>query len=431
MIVVLMILAVGIGAQGPVGPPVLEFSLSSPGARSVGFGGVFIALADDATAAYTNPSGLTQLLDPEVSLEARLREYRTRFTKSGRVTGPPTGIGIDTNPGLEFSESVDETADVSFVSYVHPGRAWSVAVYRHQFASFESETRTQGLFGGDSCCENRYHDLVETTDLEIASYGVSYAYRVRDDLSLGLGLVYYTGRFSIVTDIFAPDDDTLEGRFAPSSYLPERRSVLFESVSDDDSIGLSAGFLWKVGPWQFGGAYRKGPTMAADLVGYTGPAYDPQIPTGTLLGRAEAEVEFPDVIGLGVAYRSQDGRITVGLEWDRVGYSSYVRSVGRTEGLDVSGMHIDDANEIHLGAEYVFLSSVPLIALRGGVWLDPDHRVRYDGRDPLPRAILQEGEDELHYAVGLGLVLARVQIDLGLDLSEIGDTASVSAIYSF
>ncbi|MBW1856357.1 MAG: hypothetical protein JRJ00_17135, partial [Deltaproteobacteria bacterium] len=37
------------------------------GARAVGMGGAFIAVADDATAASWNPAGLTQLKKPEIS----------------------------------------------------------------------------------------------------------------------------------------------------------------------------------------------------------------------------------------------------------------------------------------------------------------------------------------------------------------------------
>ena len=37
------------------------------GARAIGMGSAFIAVADDATAASWNPAGLTQLRKPEVS----------------------------------------------------------------------------------------------------------------------------------------------------------------------------------------------------------------------------------------------------------------------------------------------------------------------------------------------------------------------------
>ena len=37
----------------------VQFSFAPPGARSMALGGAFLGLADDATAAYANPAGLT------------------------------------------------------------------------------------------------------------------------------------------------------------------------------------------------------------------------------------------------------------------------------------------------------------------------------------------------------------------------------------
>ena len=45
------------------------YTFLPPGARSVGMGGAFTALADDATAAWSNPAGLLHLSRPEVSVE--------------------------------------------------------------------------------------------------------------------------------------------------------------------------------------------------------------------------------------------------------------------------------------------------------------------------------------------------------------------------
>ena len=44
---------------------------TNPGARSIGLGGAFAAIADDATAAFANPAGLVQILRPEISIELR------------------------------------------------------------------------------------------------------------------------------------------------------------------------------------------------------------------------------------------------------------------------------------------------------------------------------------------------------------------------
>ena len=49
----------------------------------------------------------------------------------------------------------------------------------------------------------------------------------------------------------------------------------------------------------------------------------------------------------------------------------------------------------------------------------------------IEQALLPPGEDEIHLAFGLGLAFESFQLDLGVDLSDHVDTASLSAIYSF
>ena len=114
----------------------------------MGFGGAFVALADDATAAYANPAGLVQITRPEISLEGRSWSYATPFTEQGRIDGEPTGIGVDVVAGLRSGTSSHDATGVSFLSLVYPRNDWSVAFYRHRLADFESLTQTQGLFAG-------------------------------------------------------------------------------------------------------------------------------------------------------------------------------------------------------------------------------------------------------------------------------------------
>ena len=62
----ILLSASSVRAQAGV-PTTFQVSFSNPGARSLGFGGAFVALDDDATAAFANPAGLVQLSRPEVS----------------------------------------------------------------------------------------------------------------------------------------------------------------------------------------------------------------------------------------------------------------------------------------------------------------------------------------------------------------------------
>ena len=99
--------------------------------------------------------------------------------------------------------------------------------------------------------------------------------------------------------------------------------------------------------------------------------------------------------------------------------------------VDPTDVSVDDANELHLGLEYVFLKTTPLIAVRGGLWHDPDHRFHYSGDDPFTRALYPRGEDALHIAVGVGVAFKRFQIDVGVDFSNPANVFSLSGIYSF
>jgi len=86
---------------------------ANPGARSIGLGGAFAAIADDATAAFANPAGLVQILRPEISVELR-------FTSSMNGGGFVSGQGV---------------SGLGFFSFVFPARSWALALYSHQMGS--------------------------------------------------------------------------------------------------------------------------------------------------------------------------------------------------------------------------------------------------------------------------------------------------------
>jgi hypothetical protein len=71
------------------------------------------------------------------------------------------------------------------------------------------------------------------------------------------------------------------------------------------------------------------------------------------------------------------------------------------------------------------------VALRLGVWLDPDHQLSDTTGDRFLRVLLPRGEDDLHYTAGLGLVFRAFQVDAAVDLADRVDTLTLSAVYSF
>jgi long-subunit fatty acid transport protein len=425
----LLLASATVAAQGPT---TLEFSFSNPGARSMGLAGAFIGLADDATAAFANPAGLVQLVSPEVSLEVRHWAYETPFVVGGRASGMPTGIGIDTTADLRYGVSSDSLTGVSFLSFVYPVKRWSLAFYGHQLARFKASAATNGLFASPAPgAIDRLDDVLNSLDLDVQSFGASAAYKVSDAFSFGFGVSYARGDVLYRQHQFQTDNSSLRTFFAPASYSPEQLIGTTDIIVDDTDLTVLAGFLWRISRRvSLGGVYRQGPAFDADVVLTAGPVFDPGVPAGSVI-RDETPFELPDVFGLGVAARSKGDALTFSFDWARVEYSTFLEGLNREVFDDLP--IVDDADEFHAGLEYVFMKTKPIVALRFGVWHDPDHRFRAasDEAEPFDQALFQDGEDQTHLTGGLGLVFRKFQLDLGIDVSDLVDTASISGIYKF
>ena len=101
----------------------LQFNFGNPGARSLGMGGAFLGLADDASAAEANPAGLTILRKPEVSVEVRNYVEQQLFTTSG------TYPDLVRTPFTHYSDRVV----VTFASAVFPIKnKFTVGAYYHE-----------------------------------------------------------------------------------------------------------------------------------------------------------------------------------------------------------------------------------------------------------------------------------------------------------
>lgn len=418
----------------------IQFNFSSPGARSLAFGGAFVGLADDATAAFTNPGGLTNLSLPEVAFEARGWDYTTTFVDRGNASGQATGganckngVG-DCISGVLLGEKSESATGLSFISVVYPRGNWALALYRHELARFRAQFRDQGIFydtGSVQTNPGRYFPLAAKMQLDIVNYGVSAALRVSEKLSIGLGASYYdfgldstTRRYNTSgTDPFAPG-----GRFGPPDYSDSNVRNYVTQKGDDTAFGFSAGFLVKASEaLSIGAVFRQGPRFD-----YTSTAFRIN-PAGSSTV-VDTRLKVPDVIGLGLAYRLSE-RATVCFDLNRVMYSQLTDDMKDAFGnpaIDVGRYTVDDATEPHLGFEYVILTPKVIIPLRLGVWKDPDHKIRYAGQFAEERAYFRGGEDELHYSAGVGIVVGTpFEVNLAYDTSDTVKSISLSAVLRF
>lgn len=415
-------------ARAQEGPITFEFSFSNPGARSMSLGGAFAALADDATAAFANPGGLVQLLEPELTVEARSWSYDTPFVAGGRVSGVPSGIGLDTLPDLRYGVSSNDLTGLSFLSFVYPGRRWSIGVYRQQWANFSLTRQIDSFFGEIDGEIARAEDVVSQMDFDVVNNGVVGSFELTDSLSVGLGMVVFQAEMSAESREYGVDD---EGLFEPNPLRADLLDTTYSLGGSDTGIAFHTGLLWHPSEqWSMGAYFRRGPRVSLQLKEVVGPAND-AAPEGTIEADETTDLSLPSIYGVGLAYTDPEGALTMSFEWDRVLYSSITNGLD-DEVFDRDSVRLSDGDEIHVGLEYVFQSVKPVFALRTGVWRDPAHRLGAGpSADRFERAIFDGGENEYHFAFGGGLVISRVQLDVGADLSKTSDLLSFSVVYRF
>ncbi len=385
----------------------IQFDFINPGARSLALGGAFTAVADDATAGFTNPAGLMFLSRPEVSIEGRRRRLTTPYTDRG------------TAPNLVEGESVATIVGASFASVVYPKAKWAVAGYRHELARFESNFESQGAFFTSSTgLESRLFPVTANLELDIINYGISAAVRASQQVAIGAGVSIYDFSLSSQTQ-----------RFRPVTFSGPRGPLLNQQLQDGNEVkaGVNLGIVvMPTNTVQFGAVYRQGPDFPFRVrnLGAEGQTFLDTVGT----------FHVPDVFGAGIVVKPVEG-LRIALDYNRIRYSQMVDDfIDVFAPIDPSDYIVDDANEAHVGVEYLFLNMRRPVALRGGFWDDPDHAIRFRRDDPTNQESLlfRGGEDQYHFSGGAGIVLSpRVELNGAVDYSERATLVTLSAVVRF
>jgi long-subunit fatty acid transport protein len=405
----------------------IQFNFSSPGARSLSLGGAFVGLADDATAAYTNPAGLTNLSRPEISVEGRRFQYTSHFLTTGSANESPTCEPnqercIDTIDHRVFTDSKSITNSFSYASLVYPVGNLALAFYWHELANFEAFSQTDGaFFTAGNGVRTRFFPVRASVDLRISSFGGSVAYRIGGQFSLGVGVSRFTYTQNTILTRF---NNPQPVRCCHADYSPDNVLGVETATGDDTAVAVNAGFLWKPNRhFSIGGVYRQGPKFEAQATSI-GPN-----PIDTT-----ARFHVPDVFGFGVAVELFNA-VTITADYDRVRYSQLTDGIVDTLNgqQHAVGYLLDDRNEGHLGVQWAIPFGKTVLALRAGTWYDPDHVLRYDLALPLDQALLfSGGKNVWHGSGGIGVAIGEhFQIDAAGDFSSTVNTASVSTVFRF
>jgi long-subunit fatty acid transport protein len=444
----------------------LQFNFGNPGARSLGMGGAFLGLADDASAAEANPAGLTILRKPEVSVEGRNYVEEQMFSTSG------------TFPNVERTsfQHHSDRAVVTFASAVFPIRnRFTVGVYFHEplrnegggvvapreddftgntiptptfYMPTEGTSIENARYVGEpitraqcfqrrqetrnpfSCLQFNIDPFVSALSVRQRTLGVAGAWQVHPKLSIGIAAREQRLLESAATFRFSSPPVVALKQSIIQATARERNGQV--DLAEERDLTFTFGFKWAPSDkLSFGGVYKQGPNFETSLF------YADANTNNEFITAAKTSFHIPDVAGLGVSVRPISP-LTINFDAVHVTYSNLVDDfVAAT--ADVSDLEnpfsAADVTELHLGAEYLFPTKIP-IALRAGYWRDPAHAVTWNGPLNHPsyvsEALLFPGsEDQTHMSIGAGIALQRFQIDLAYDTADTYKVGSISMVTRF
>lgn len=425
--------AVAYAQTGQTAQIPLQFDFLNPGARSLGLGSAFVAIADDATSAFTNPAGLTLIVRPEASAELRYRSLETKYLSGGRLSGTVTNQGVDTIVGPAYGTSPDAALRLYFLSFVYPIGRWSFAGYRHELVRQSNPFFSQGAFrqiifeGSVVINDARQLGLVGDRTITIDNDGVAVGYRLSDYVSLGLDVAIYhfeaESTFAALTFV--------GGQFGPADPNARGQSSTTSQSGRETRPGVNVGALITVNrKVRIGAVVRQGVAFHFNQVNTV-----PGSPTVVETGRFRT----PMVAGVGIRLEPAT-RWSFAFDFDRVQYSrlrdDYIAF--QVDPSDLPTISVPDGNELHFAAEYTLTALPHTPSLRVGAWYDPTHSVRYatnlsnSDADIRLRAIFPAGQNLWHFSVGAGLPVSKdYEVNVGADFTRERHYASASIVARF
>jgi len=399
------------------------------GARALGMGSAFIAIADDATAASWNPGGLTQLERPEVSLVLSQKWLSEDFTSRQYR-------------GLSGDYSVD-FADINYASFVYPirrtigGRNLVLSLNYQQQYDFERDIqatyRTATALGfGSSVALTNQVDYRQRGSL--AALSPAFGFELTQRLSFGVVM-------NIWDDSILPNNSwnvrqtfrtrgVLDG--TPFSGLRGRTDVS-EDFDNFKGTNFTLGMLFKpTERLSIGAVYNT--KLRADI-DYSRDTIARVAGVPLFRNRESRRMEyvFPSAFGIGLAYRFPNDKLTLSFDVTRRDWKQFIihdpenrnpllRRRSGVTGLTASESTVKPTYTVRLGAEYVFVDETKPIqnylpSLRGGIFYDPEpsgnRESRYFalGTNTLGSG---DGKPDDYFGVALGtgvLIKNRVNLD--------------------
>ena len=365
-----------------------SFNPVGSGARALGMGGAFIAIADDATAASWNPGGLIQLETPEVSLV-------------GAYTDRSEDLDFGTNPEASGSEGIT-TKNVNYLSAAYPftwlGRNMIVSVnYQHLFDfyrdwDFSLFNQSPGI--------SVEQDVSHTSEGSLSAIGMAAAIQVTPRISLGMTLNFWQD------GLYQNQWETEDINKWSDPSVPTTLKTIDYTRYEFSGFNYNLGMLWTITHNVTIGAVYKAP-FTADIDRHEETfefVDDMGAPSDYFEVDKDQELDMPMSYGIGLSYRFSDS-LSAALDIYRTEWDDFIYT--DEDGNETSAISFKPADEsdiepttqIRFGVEYLIIMDRSVIPLRGGCFYDP--------------APAEGSPDHYHgISLGSGIATGNIVIDL-------------------
>jgi len=344
-------------------------------------GFAFTAQADDPSAIYFNPAGLTQLEGSNLMLGVTyVRENGAEFTGSTPLTGGATVS--ETQKSLNFY--------IPNAYYTHTNKSGGIAFGVGIFAPFglgqEYQNPNTSIFRN------------QTTKIELQTIVINptIAFDINEYISVGAGIDYMYGKVIKKSTPVIP----------PASGGPGQFYTDLDGTGD--AWGYNFGILLKpTKSLKVGFNYRSNFNLNVDDADFTASnqvgSLPPVFPMGST--KASGTLGIPATAAIGVAYTY--GRLTVEADADWTFWHSYneLRIINKSNPFysSTAVKNWEDVCAFRMGAEYRVTDPV---ALRAGFVYDPTPAPADTLGPELPDAT------RLNYMLGVGFKVGKVTIDV-------------------
>ena len=335
------------------------FQINEHGARAMGMGGAFTAVANDASAIYWNPAGLTQLTGTQLMLGTTLISPMSSFK------------------GIAPATTEYKTESQTFF----PTHFFAAHNFKNGLAAGIGFTSPFGLGvkWGDNWV-GKY--LTLDTELKVFTISPVVAYKFSDQFSLSAGFIYSWANV------------TLKQKAPKPAILGGGESLITLDGKDNSAIGYSFGLLYKPVPKLSLGVSFHSQIKYSFSGTATATNVPPQAASLFPNGDISADITAPLNLAAGIAYQV-DPKLLLSFDFQYVGWSSYdTLKVDFTSYSDISSARsYDNSFILRLGGEYQLNNNLSILA---GIYYDKSP-VKAEYMSPQ----LPEG-NRLGFSVGVG-----------------------------